>query len=721
MNSAKIGNVVRVESGRVEVVVTTSELNQVHADRTYRIGQLGSYVTIPLDDRTLLGFVISSSRQQADQVGTSEQSALVLSVQLLGELRDNRFKRGVNEYPIIGDDVHTALRETFEAIFSSFEAQSGEHAYPVAFKLGDFAYNTDFDVKVDGSQFLSKHVALLGNSGAGKSCTTARILQELVDLPESQVVMFDMHGEYRAAFSDENGQLNANVTYLGAEDLVLPYWLLKYEEIEALFVDRSNPLHISTQISFLRTALLEYKKDAAIELGLSKALTLDTPIFFSLDLFKIYAENLNEARYVLNDDHLAFSQLALRALETDEQQKLMRTQKCQFNRGNPEGETPHPLYFGRLLGLIDHIDTMYNDRRFEFMLRPIEHGIKSPYFRDQLLTESSAGQTSNLLNHLIKLLTGRVNPRSNLTIIDLSGIPFEIVDVTVSVLTRLLFEVNFWTPAHQRHPLLMVFEEAHNYIPRHDRGQQFARKAVERVAKEGRKYGVSAMVVSQRPAELSETVLAQCNNFVVMRMSNPEDQSYIRKVVGDQFGGVIEMLPVLRPGEAFVIGDSVLMPMRTLVTMAQPSPLSSDADFFKVWSAPVPSSDVDAIVEHWRRQDRQSLTRGNYGAETPTGHPAGDGVPVPAARNAPPGHAGNPGGVPVNIPWKKRPTPANAPGQSGIGQGGIGQSGNGHGGNGHGGNTPPPGAPGAVPGKEQSPPVPPATDPGRKRKRWLTR
>ncbi|MGB0716966.1 MAG: ATP-binding protein, partial [Phycisphaerae bacterium] len=651
----------------------------------------------------LLGFVVSSSRQQADQVGNTEQSALMLSVQLLGELKDNHFKRGVNEYPIIGDDVHTALRDTFETIFSSFKQEVEGFEHPVSFKLGDFAYNTDFDVHVNGSQFLSKHVAVMGNSGAGKSCTTARILQELVDLPESQVVMFDMHGEYRAAFSDENGQLNANVTYLGAEDLVLPYWLLKYEEIEALFVDRSNPLHISTQISFLRTAMLEYKKDAAVELGLSKTLTLDTPIYFSLDAFKTYAENLNEARYVVNDDHLAFSQLALRALEPEEQQKLMRTQRCQFNRGNPEGETPHPLYFGRLLGLIDHIDTMYNDRRFEFMLRPIEHGIKSPYFRDQLLTESSAGQTSNLLNHLIKLLTGRVNPRSNLTIIDLSGIPFEIVDVTVSVLTRLLFDVNFWTPAHQRHPLLLVFEEAHNYIPRHDKGQQFARRAVERVAKEGRKYGVSAMVVSQRPSELSETVLAQCNNFVVMRMSNPEDQSYIRKVVGDQFGGVIEMLPVLRPGEAFVIGDSVLMPMRTLVTISDPTPLSSDADFFKVWSAPMPNSDVDAIVEHWRRQDRQSLTRGNYGATPPAGQPTENkpppATPVPAVHN----HGQGAGGVPMNGPWKKRPaTPQNSP-PTGTGQSQPSTTGT----NASGEGQPKPGLPG--------------TDTPRKRTRWLTK
>jgi len=610
MQPPKIGNVIAVESGRVAVLITTSDRHQVFEDRTYRVGQLGSYIIIPLDDRDLVGFVVST-RLHADAPGT-EEPGLVLQVQLLGELRDGRFDRGVNEYPVVGDDVCLALRETFDTIFSSFEgAQQADNEQTSSFRLGRFTYNTDFDVRVKGSAFLAKHVGVLGNSGAGKSCTTAKVLQEILDLSESQVVLFDMHGEYRAAFSDPNGQLNGNVIYLGADDLILPYWLLKYEELEELLVDRSSPQYIGTQISFLRTALLEYKHDAAAELGLTKALTLDTPIFFSLDKFKVYAENLNEARYVVNDDHLAFSQLALRSLDPEEQQLLMRTQRCQFNRGNPQGETPHPLYHGKLLGLVDRLDTLYSDRRFEFMLRPIEHGMASPYFRDELSEESTAGRTSGLMNHLIKLLTGRVRPRSNLTIIDLSGIPFEIVDITVAVLTRLLFEVNFWTPARQRHPLLMVFEEAHNYIPRADGPNQFAKKAVERVAKEGRKYGVSAMVVSQRPSELSETVLAQCNNFVVMRISNPDDQAYVKKVIGDQFAGVVDMLPVLRPGEAFVIGDSVLMPMRTLVELPDPTPLSGDADFFKIWSEPMPNSDIDTIIDYWRHQDRQRLTREN--------------------------------------------------------------------------------------------------------------
>lgn len=660
MNALKIGNVVRVENGRVQVLITVKDLNFLHEERTYRIGQLGSYVTIPMDNRTLIGFVMGTGRQEVTVVDVEPQ--LFMDVQLVGEIQAGRFCRGVNEYPIVGDDVWVAIRKDFESIFGSFDQLLAGSKHPRSITLGKFALNTEFEVKVLGSELFSKHVAVLGNSGSGKSCTTAKIVQEVLDLNQSQVVLFDMHGEYRSAFCDEQGQMNANVTYLGTDDLVLPYWLLKYEELEALFLDRSNPLNVSTQISFLRTALLEFKQDAAKELGLTKSLTLDTPIYFSLEKLKTYAENLNSARYVLNDDHLAFSQLALRSLACEEQQKLMREQHCQFNRGNPEGETPHPLYFGKLIGLIDQIDVKYSDRRYQFLLNPIEHGLKSTFFHDHLTQVGQHERTSSLMSHLIRLLTGRVVPRSNLTIIDLSGIPFEIVDITVAVLTRLMFDLNFWTPSDQRHPSLLVFEEAHNYIPRIEQGKHFAKTAVERVAKEGRKYGVAAMVVSQRPSELSETVLAQCNSFIVMRLSNPEDQKYVAKVVGDHFAGVIQMLPAMRPGEAFVIGDSVIMPMRTLVEMPSPSPQSGNMDFFKFWAAESVEDNLDKIIEHWRRQDRQIINRWN---DVPDDKPAKATPPAePAAggrnpQKPAPGHSGPAPRGPLSA--LQRPVPPKPP------------------------------------------------------------
>ncbi|MFQ5414240.1 MAG: helicase HerA domain-containing protein, partial [Phycisphaerae bacterium] len=204
MNPLKIGNIIRVESGRVEVLITAPQLNIVHKDRAYRIGQLGSYVTIPAEDHTLVGFVTGAGRQE--QVVVDVEPQLIMQLQLLGEIKDGRFVRGVNEYPIIGDDVWVAVREDFEAIFGSFDQLLSGSQHPQSLSLGRFALNPEFEVKILGSEFFAKHVAVVGNSGAGKSCTTAKILQEVLDLNQAQIVLFDMHGEYRAAFSDEDGQ-----------------------------------------------------------------------------------------------------------------------------------------------------------------------------------------------------------------------------------------------------------------------------------------------------------------------------------------------------------------------------------------------------------------------------------------------------------------------------------------------------------------------------------
>jgi hypothetical protein len=336
-------------------------------------------------------------------------------------------------------------------------------------------------------------------------------------------------------------------------------------------------------------------------------MTLDSPLFFSLERLKTYAENMNEACYVLNTEQFAFSKLAMRSMPPNEQQELLLTRRCEFNKGNPQNEVAHALYHGKLLGLVQRMETRLNDRRYDFLLRPLQRAAKSPLFHEILTSRSSPGELTEAVADYIRALLGRRTPRGNLTIVDLSGVPFDIVDVTVAVLTRLLFDYNFWSPPSQRQPTLLVYEEAHNYIPRVAEGKSFARHAVERVAKEGRKYGVTAIVVSQRPSELSETVLSQCNNMVVMRLNNPDDQAYIRKVVSDQFANLVRMLPILRPGEAFVIGDAVLMPLRTLVTLPTHLPRSGDVDFVTHWSKGTPDADVSSILQHWWRQDRRLL------------------------------------------------------------------------------------------------------------------
>jgi DNA helicase HerA-like ATPase len=651
MDPLYIGTVIQVDAEGVEVLLTRPDMEIQQEGTTYRVGQLGGYIALPRDKRTLVGFVTAVGRREAPDPDAAPQ--LILSCQLLGTITCRHFLRGVNDYPVIGDPVRVATDEDFAIVFGSQDEEAG--GVKRSFRVGSFALNPDFPVRVLGKEFLSKHAAIMGNSGSGKSCTTARVVQELITLPDAQIVLFDLHGEYSAAFSDEEGKLHDNVTYLGERDLIVPYWLLKYEELEDLFVDMTNPSMVSNQVTFLKEGVGLLKAPAAEEKNLVDVMTLDTPAYFPLDRLLLYALNMNEARYVLGTEQFAFAKLAQRSMEIDEQKELLTTRRCGFNKGNPENEIPHAMYNGKLLGLIQRLETRLNDRRYDFMLRPLEQAKRSPIFRDVLRPDATPGELTDAMADFVKVILGRRDPRRNLTIVDMSGVPFDIVDIAVAVLTRLLFDYNFWSPPSQRHPTLLVYEEAHNYIPRVANDKCFARAAVEKVAKEGRKYGVTAMIISQRPSELSETVLSQCNNMVVMRLNNPDDQAYVRRVVSDQFANLVRMLPILRPGEAFVIGDAVLMPLRTLIDLPTRLPRSGDVDFMKHWSEGTPDADVNSILEHWWRQDRRLLNapKENAAREAPLDVPIpGPSATTPRERVVRPSatHLTSPSGRPLRPP-----------------------------------------------------------------------
>lgn len=613
MDPLHIGHVIGVRGDTVEVQSSVTDLRLEYHGKTYRIGRLGTYVTLPMDRRTLIGYItaVGTQGELSPAPNPDKPKRITIECQLLGTIEGDRFTRGVNQYPTIGDAVRVGVDEDFELIFGSFEdVAADEHGEVKAFSLGRFAIDTDFEVKAMGKEFFAKHVAVMGNSGSGKSVTTAKIVHEATKLPHSQIVLFDMHGEYLRAFSDDDGNPLPNVTYLSDRNLVLPYWLLAFEEFEQLFVDANNRKNINAQRVFLRHAFEQLKAQAAEELDLKWEFTIDTPIYYSIEQLRIFAENMNAARFVTNTDSYAFSRLPYRQLPPDEQEKLLLTKRMEFNPAASEGETPHATYYGNLLGLINMIETRLNDRRYDFLLRPFEQATRNADLSDKFHRQAGPGETSRAVNSVIRQMLGRLDERKNLTIVDLSGLPFDVVDTTVAVLTRALFDFNFWSPPDVRHPVCLIYEEAHNYLPRKaiEGRRTFARHAVEKVAKEGRKYGVAAMIVSQRPSEISETVLSQCNSMVLMRMNNPDDQEYAARVVSDQFRSLISLLPSMRPGEGFVIGDSVLMPMRTLIDMPPKEPQSANMDFFGLWASGGKGCDVDKVLDRWWRQDRVQHT-----------------------------------------------------------------------------------------------------------------
>jgi DNA helicase HerA-like ATPase len=253
---------------------------------------------------------------------------------------------------------------------------------------------------------------------------------------------------------------------------------------------------------------------------------------------------------------------------------------------NDEGKlVPGPLHgvFDRFL---IRFDSRMQDPRYKFIFRP------ENYSSDSSLIEL-------LKNHL------SLNNGKRMTVIDLSGIPSETIGVVVAVISRVVFEFNLWNTERDKLPILMVYEEAHNLIPRQaNLGFPSAHKAVERITKEGRKYGIGAIFVSQRPNELSETVISQCNNFIAMRLTNPEDQEYIRKLVPDSAQGLLAMAPSLRTGEALLLGDAVVMPTRVLIDLPCPQPKSSDIEFAQGWTETSKEIDIERVVKRWRTRRR---------------------------------------------------------------------------------------------------------------------
>jgi DNA helicase HerA-like ATPase len=325
-------------------------------------------------------------------------------------------------------------------------------------------------------------------------------------------------------------------------ELELPYWLMNFEELVETFIDE-NESSANNQMMVMKEAVLDSKRGK--NMALKDYLTIDSPLYF--DFLDVSAR--------------------MRSLDTE------RT------LGGKEGP-----FYGQFTRFLVRLESKLTDRRYEFMFRP--------------KTYRSSDTLVDLLTKLFSLDSGK-----RVTVIDLSRVPFDVINVLVSLLGRIIFDFNLWNKTRQDFPILIVFEEAHTYLSMTGRSKA-ARKTVERVAKEGRKYGVSCMIVSQRPAEISETITSQCNNFVAMRLLNPNDQTYVRKLVPDSFSNFIDILPTLQQGEAFIIGDAVAIPTRVLFDMPSPTPSSGDIRFYEKWKRGGEATNVSEVVNNWWKQIR---------------------------------------------------------------------------------------------------------------------
>ena len=555
-----VGYVVDVQGDLL--IATLVEDAQGHAptvtigDEDVLVGKLGSYVAVKQNEACLIAIVTRMTEQEALAAPTIETpgdaTARLPFAKRIARLTpvgsivgDGQFERGVTQYPTTGAEVHAIGSADIARMFDRFQSKG--------LAVGTLSSHPSLKVYLDPTNLFGRHAAILGQTGSGKSWTVAAIVQKTVAvMPKAHIIILDLHGEYCWKREDGNQHYafsESIVRHLDARDLETPYWLMTYAELCDLLIEHSER-EATNQTAFFRDCLLAGRKSenvsASPTLGLSRV-TVDTPIYFSLDdlLKKVHDKNVERV-------------------------------------GNRQG----PM-FGKFDRFLMRIESKLNDQRYDFLLKPKKRN------------------TSVSLSSLLRDFVGLGEPKRAVTVIDLSSVPFDVRPTVAAQIGRLAFEFNYWNPKYREFPILLVCEEAHAYIPRASESQFSAsRKSMERIAKEGRKYGVGLTVVSQRPHEVSETVLAQCGTFICLRITNPNDQGYVRSLVPESEGDLVSVLAGLGRGEALVLGEAVPLPTRLQFEKPEPTPNSDDVDFYDKWRNGPEDLDVDAIVKRWRSQER---------------------------------------------------------------------------------------------------------------------
>lgn len=564
---------------------------------------IGQYLLIASGNNThLLSTITAVRASQTDKTATPQGAPgddadetlfrFQIDAQPIGSLSsDGEFTRGSHSLPVPTEPAFITPPETLADIFTN-QIRS-------PFTLGTLSIAPDIELKVDGDRFFSKHVAVVGSTGSGKSCAVAKILQTAVGISDNanthkavqknaHVVIFDIHSEYAAAFAlhaDQNFTLNL----LNVTNLQLPYWLMNSQELEEIFIE-SNEANSHNQISQFRNAVVRNKKRHNPKVA---NVSFDTPIYFSIDQVVTYLENMNiEVIGKLSNEGLP--KLEDGTLVTDRDALYFdAVQSFTVSSTATATKASNGPFNGEFDRFIMRLKTKLEDPRLRFLFYP-QKADGGPL---------GTADFTDVVRQFIGYMT-----KSNVSIVDLSGIPFEVLSIVVSLISRMIFDFGFHYSKCMHVggkvsdvPIMLVCEEAHNYVPRTG-GAQYdsSRKSIERIAKEGRKYGVTLMVVSQRPSEVSETIFSQCSNFISLRLTNSVDQGYIRSLLPDLTAAVGDLLPNLGQGEFLIVGDAPLMPTVGRFSMPSPEPHSRSVNYLQEWSAPWKEIKFEEVIERWR-------------------------------------------------------------------------------------------------------------------------
>jgi len=568
------GRVRSVDTATVLVVVEDVErlrklqVNRLAVLQSSRPGQhlIGIIQKIT---RTAIEGSAAAEAEEGDEDAITEMN--VVRITLIGTLadkvgaRENVFLRTLETVPEIDANCF-ALEGSQLTEFMRVIANIGSDAQKLS--LGHYTLDEKAEAYLNGNKFFQRHAVIVGSTGSGKSWTTARVLEQLATLKNANAIVFDIHGEYAPL----QGEGFRHYRIAGPVDLdaganlkdgviFLPFWLLGYEAMTSMFVDRSDN-NAPNQTMVMSRAVVGGKR-AYLAAGKHEELlgnfTIDSPIPFNLDDVVKELEELN-------------------------------TEMVPGARGEKAGD-----FNGKLSRLIQRLENKRTDRRLGFLFQGTSETM-------------DFGWLESLVVALLAGTKDQSDGKGGVKVIDFSEVPSDILPLIVSLVAKLAFSVQQWTLPDKRHPVAIFCDEAHLYIPeRHQAGgaADISVEIFERIAKEGRKYGVGLVVISQRPSEVNRTVLSQCNNLVAMRLTNGDDQAVVRRLLPDSLGGFGDLLPVLDTGEALVVGDASLLPTRIRVTEPKQRPNSGTVEFWDRWATDTQIGGLACAVDGWRKQSLQ--------------------------------------------------------------------------------------------------------------------
>jgi hypothetical protein len=546
-----LGKVLAVDTATVTVEVEDAEqlkrlqVNRLAVLRSSKVGQ------------HLIGLITQVTRKRLAEIpdhfededqGPNELN--LCKIALIGTMLDRDgdrrdvFRRTLESVPEIDAECFPLEGERLTGFMRVLSNTAAEGS---SLNLGNYTLDEHATAYLNGNKFFQRHAFIGGSTGSGKSWTTARIIEQMERLSSVNAIVFDIHGEYKPL----EGERIKHLKIAGPSDVdagrgladgvvFLPYWLLTYEALVSLFVDRTDQ-NAPNQSMIMAREVNEAKRAYLEEGGHNEVLgnfTIDSPVPFKIKEFLACLNDIN-------------------------------TEMVDGARGPKQGD-----FFGKLARMISRLENKLSDRRLGFLFQG----------GDDVLEFDWLQRLSNVL-----LGTASETDHGGIKIIDFSEVPSDVLPLIVSLVARLAFSVQQWTPMEARQPVALMCDEAHVYMPQRTQASSadsISLDIFEKIAKEGRKYGLGLVVISQRPSEVNKTLISQCSNFVSMRLTNAEDQSVVKKLLPDSLGGFSDILPTLDTGEALVVGDACLLPSRIRIDEPVNKPNSGTVDFWDEWQSP---------------------------------------------------------------------------------------------------------------------------------------